>query len=136
MPPVESISPCISVLTVTDPVSLCQKENMKENKYTAQRTYAPGMAFSSTRGDSSSAARMLEVPLQCVWTAASLGRSDSRSSRKTPNETPGCLGEQPWKAKVSRCTPVQMGAWQAFPRPPHNLSLNSQENPSSIVQMC
>lgn len=136
MPHVKSISLCISMLTVTDPVSLCQKENMKENKYTAQRNYAPGMAFSSTRGDSSSVARMLEVPLQCVWTAAPLGRGGSRSSQKTPNRTPGCLGEQPSKAKVSRCTPVQMGTWQAFPHTHHNLSLNSQENPSNIVQMC
>lgn len=122
MPRVKSTSPCFPMLTVTDPVSLCQEENMRENKYAVQRTYAPGMAFSSTRGDSSSAARMLEVPLQGVWTAASLGRGGSRSSWKMLNEKPGCPGEQPSKAKASRGAPVQMRAEQAFPRPHHNLS--------------
>lgn len=40
MPHVKFISHCNSVFTVTDWVLPCQKEYVKENKYTALRNYA------------------------------------------------------------------------------------------------
>lgn len=68
---VKSISFCNSLLTVTDSVLLCQKENMKENKYTVWGELCTGDGvFSACVAIVQVQCAWLEVPLLCMSTVA------------------------------------------------------------------